>query len=85
MQSQQPIPAHPQNQGVVTLGEWLVTLLIAAIPLVGFIMLFVWAFGGNTNVNKANWAKAALIWMAVILGLYLLIAIFFGLALLSSR
>ncbi len=85
MQPQQPAPVNPQSQGVLTIGEWMITLLIAAIPLVGFIMLFVWAFGGNTNVNKANWAKATLIWFAIILGLYLLIAIFFGLALLSSR
>jgi ABC-type Na+ efflux pump permease subunit len=59
----------------ITLGEWFVTLLIAAIPLVGFIMLFVWAFSGNTNVNKANWAKATLLWMAVLIVLGIL---FFG-------
>jgi ABC-type Na+ efflux pump permease subunit len=59
----------------ISLGEWFVTLLIAAIPLVGFIMLFVWAFSGNTNVNKANWAKATLLWMAVLI---VLGALFFG-------
>jgi len=82
--SQQPFRGQVQPQGIVTLGDWLITLLIAAIPLVGFIMLFVWAFGSNTNVNKANWAKATLIWLAVIVSLYLLVFIGIGVAFLTS-
>jgi len=82
--SQQPFPGQVQPQGIVTLGDWLITLLIAAIPLVGFIMLFVWAFGGNTNINKANWAKATLIWIAVVVSLYLLVFIGIGVAFLTS-
>lgn len=49
----------------MTVGDWFIAILVTAIPLVGIIMLFVWAFGSNTNINKANWAKATLIWMAV--------------------
>lgn len=49
----------------VTTGEWFITMLITAIPIVGLIMLFVWAFGSGTNTNKANWAKASLIWMLI--------------------
>jgi len=50
---------------VLTLKDWMITILITAIPLVGFIMLFVWAFGSNENPNKSNWAKATLIWTAI--------------------
>jgi len=42
-----------------------VTLIVTAIPMVGFIMLFVWGFGGNAPTAKANWAKAALILYAI--------------------
>ncbi len=66
------------NQVPVRTGEWVLTLLITAIPIVGLIMLFVWAFGSNTNESKANWAKATLIWMAIIIGIYILIALIFG-------
>ena len=45
--------------------DWIITMLISFIPLVGFVMLFVWAFGSGENPNKSNWAKAALIWAAV--------------------
>jgi hypothetical protein len=83
--SQPPLPGtRYRAQGVVTLGDWLITLLIAAIPIVGLIMLFVWGFGSNTNVNKANWAKAALIWVAVIVVLNLLVFLIIGVAFLTS-
>ena len=39
---------------VLTVKDWIITILITAIPLVGFIMLFVWAFGSNENPNKSN-------------------------------
>lgn len=51
--------------GTVSVGNWFVTLLLMAIPLVNLIMLFVWAFGGGANPSKANWAKASLIWMLI--------------------
>lgn len=40
------------NQVSVKTGEWVLTFLITGIPLVGFIMLFVWAFGSGTNESK---------------------------------
>jgi sterol desaturase/sphingolipid hydroxylase (fatty acid hydroxylase superfamily) len=79
-QNQIQNPIQIQNTPAVTMGDWFVTLLVTAIPLVGLIMLFVWAFGGNTNLNKANWAKAALIWMAIIIVLYIIIFATFGFA-----
>ena len=63
--SNQPIPV----------GDWVITLLISFIPFIGFIMLFVWGFSAGTNPNKANWAKATLIWAAV--GL-ILMSLFWG-------
>lgn len=71
------------NNQVIKTADWFVTLLVAAIPLVGFIMLFVWAFSGGTNPNKANWAKATLLWIVVIIAFYILIALIFGAALFS--
>lgn len=73
-----------ENVPVVTVGEWVLTYLIAAIPMVGLVMLFVWAFGNDTNPNKANWAKAALIWAAIVIGIYIVFAVAFGAAILSA-
>lgn len=67
-----------QTSEVVSTKDWLITLIIAAIPVVGFIMLFVWAFSSDTNVNKANWAKAALLVIAISFALGIVLTIIFG-------
>lgn len=72
------------TNSVVSTKDWVITLIIAAIPIVGFVMLFVWGFGSGTNENKANWAKGALIMIAVFIALYLLFFMIFGAAILSQ-
>lgn len=44
-----------------SLGDWIINVLVSKIPLIGFIMLIVWAVDKNTEPEKANWAKAELI------------------------
>jgi ABC-type molybdate transport system permease subunit len=53
------------EQKPMSVGDWIITLLLTAIPLVGFILLIVWAFSSDTNPSKQNWAKAYLIFMVV--------------------
>ena len=61
-------------------GDWLITFLITVIPIVNIIMVIIWAFGSNGNIHRKEWAKAILIWFAIILSLYLVIfVIAFGL------
>ena len=59
-----PVNDLPQYTPI-SVGEWVITIIIIAIPIVGFIMLFVWGFGSNTQPSKANWAKAALIMIGI--------------------
>ncbi len=49
----------------MSVGDWVITLLLTGIPIVGFILLLVWAFSSDTNPSKQNWAKAYLIFMVV--------------------
>jgi hypothetical protein len=48
----------------LSLGGWLITLIILAIPILDIIMLCVWAFGGNRD-EREKFAKAALILIIV--------------------
>lgn len=66
---------------VLSLGDWIITFIILAIPLVNIIMLFVWGFSSNTNPNKQNFAKATLIIYLVGLVLFFL---FGGMAFLGA-
>lgn len=79
-------PYMPFQQQVqeVTLGDWMVTILLSAIPIVNIIMLFVWAFGSDTNPSKANWAKASLIWMLIGIVLVVLFMVVIGTAIFSG-
>ncbi|HHX2518058.1 TPA: hypothetical protein ACU8BG_000616 [Neisseria subflava] len=68
-----------QQAPVVSVKEWLLTNLILMIPLVNIVMMLVWAFNSNTNPNKANYFKAALILFAIVMVIYLVLAVvFFG-------
>lgn len=62
----------------INTGEWFLTILITNIPLIGFIMLIVWAFDKQGNPNKANWAKAKLIWYVAGIGIAILVLMIVG-------
>ncbi len=79
-----------QPKQVVTTGQWILRMLINLIPCVGpiiyFIMLFIWANDKTKEDTSSNWAKAQLIWMAISLGIGLLLyIIIFAIAGLSIR
>ncbi|MBR1573108.1 MAG: hypothetical protein IJ655_10230 [Lachnospiraceae bacterium] len=61
-------PSQPSS-----MGQWFVTILLTLIPVVGLVMLFVWAFGNTADESKKNWAKANLIWMLIGIVLWFLI------------
>ena len=71
----------------ITVGDWMITILIMIIPIVNIVMLFVWGFSSTTHPSKANWAKASLLWFAIIIVLYIIlfIVILGGISALSSQ
>lgn len=66
----QAAPRQETAKTTVSIGNWIGSIVLAAIPLVGLICLLVWAFGGSTIKSKKNWAIAMLIFMAasIVLG-----------------
>lgn len=66
------------NQKPLSVKDWFITLLLMAIPIVGIVLLFVYAFGNNENINKQNWAKAQLIMLAIVLILIIFLLVLFG-------
>ena len=59
------VPPMPEYnfamESEVSVGEWLLSTILAFMPFVGFILLLVWGFGSETAKAKQNWAKAMLI------------------------
>lgn len=76
-QYQQPYQQPYQNDNMeepMSYGEWMLTLLLVAIPCVNIIMLFVWAFGKESK-TKSNYAKASLTWTAIGIVLYIILIV----------
>lgn len=68
-----------QVSPVMSTKDWVISIIITCIPVVGFIMLIIWAFSSNDiNQNKKNWAKGFLIVQVIgiilVILLYVLIA-----------
>lgn len=64
----------------VSLGDWILTLIILAIPIVGLVMLFVWGFSSGTHPSKQNYCRAVLIFTLIGFVLVFLFAIMGGFA-----
>ena len=62
---QQPAYQAADLNKPLSIGGFMVTYLVLAIPLVNLIMLFVWAFGSNANTNRKNMCRAILIFAVI--------------------
>lgn len=62
-----------KNQDTLSVGDWMIILLLISIPVINIIMLFVWALSSDTNETKSNFAKAVLMWFVVIIILWILL------------
>lgn len=62
-------PTTPVNQTEMTVGQWVLTIFLSGLGIIGLILLFVWAFGSDTPESKRNYAKAMLIWYAISVGI----------------
>lgn len=63
-QGTQTYSVSDPNKSVMSLGEWLITLIVMIIPCVNLIMMFVWGFGSG-NENRKNFCRANLIMTAI--------------------
>lgn len=78
-QSQSQTQTTPrENKKDMSFWSWLGVMLLPMLPFVGFItylvLLFVWAFGRDTDATKKNWARAKLVaGVITIVGLILLL------------
>ena len=60
-----------------SVGSWMLTILLAGIPLFGLVYILILAFGSGRSASKKNWARATLVWgiIAFILVLVLYVAL----------
>ena len=69
---------QPSEYKPLTVGDWIVTKLVLMIPMVGLVMLFVWAFSSDTHPSKKTFCQSALVMAAAVFGLVIIALIGFG-------
>ena len=72
---QQTVSKNTALDAPLTVLDFFLMSLLSFVPIIGFIFLLIWAFSGNANINRKNYARAALIWILVSIGLVILLSI----------
>ena len=75
---QQTVSKNTALDAPLTVLDFFLMSLLSFVPIIGFIFLLIWAFSGNANINRKNYASAALIWILVSIGLVILLSIIGG-------
>lgn len=65
-----------EDRSPLSMGEWLLTLLIAMVPCIGLVVYLVWAFDHSGNVNRKNFCRAYLILHVISIVLVMVMMIF---------
>lgn len=63
---------------LITTKDYILMMILLAIPIVGIVFMFIWGFGSETAINRKNYARAILIMMAISIVLSILITVVMG-------
>lgn len=66
------------DNNYISVGSWMWMMFVTAIPVIGWIMVLVWAFAGR-NESRKNYYRAILAWMLVLVALILGLVLIGGL------
>ena len=63
----------------MSVGSWIGTLILSAIPVIGFICLIVWAVSSSPEKrSRKNWAIAQFILQLIMIAIGILVAVAYG-------
>ena len=80
-----PFSPYSQGEQPVSVGQWMLTTILFAIPLVGTIYLIILAVGGpSIKKSLTNFARAAFIWAVLALAAYVVLFLALGFTLKNS-
>ncbi len=54
----------------LSIGDWIITLIILSIPVVGFIFLLYWALSSTSNANRKNFCIAYLVLALIFIAIF---------------
>ncbi|MGE9550217.1 hypothetical protein ACQPT2_03115 [Erwinia amylovora] len=60
------------SKEIVSLGDWVLTLLLTGIPGLNVIILVYWSLNKNIKISKRNFARASLLLISLVIIFYFL-------------
>ncbi len=66
-----------RDRNYISVGQWMLWLLLAAIPCVGIVVIIIMAFVGE-NESRKNYFRALILWTLILVGLFVVIAVLGG-------
>ncbi|MDR3186341.1 MAG: hypothetical protein LBU04_06005 [Christensenellaceae bacterium] len=69
----------PQKETPVSVGNWILTFIIASIPVGGLLSLLFWACSSKVEPSKRNFARSYLLLVAIVtalVGIAIIITVF---------
>ena len=72
------MPRRQAEAATLTVGEWMLTIFVLAIPLVNLVMYCAWAFSSTGNDDRKNYCRAMICWSLIgmfVWGGFLLLAV----------
>lgn len=57
----------------MTLGDWMLTILVLAIPVVNIVMYVYWAVSDSGNANRRTFCQASILWAVIGFGIMMLV------------
>lgn len=55
---------NQNDKNYVSVASWMGMLFVTAIPIIGWILILVWAFSGD-NESRQNYFRAILLWVLI--------------------
>jgi heme/copper-type cytochrome/quinol oxidase subunit 2 len=62
------------DSNYISVWSWMWMMFVTALPCIGLVMVFVWAFTGN-NESRKNYFRAVLAWFVVAFALVVVLAL----------
>ena len=67
-----------KNSSIMSVLDWFITFGILIIPIVGIVMIFVWAFSENGKKDRINFAKAFILFVIALIVINVVFYIIIG-------
>lgn len=65
---------NEHDRNYISVGQWMLWLLLAAIPCVGLIVVIIMAFTGE-NESRKNYFRALILWFVILVAVVAVIAV----------